>query len=489
MPSSSKKNKSASNLPWVHQAGVVAWATKQSTATCKASWVNRWPVLLYPSWSTAVHSSGLLSQDDDSHTIRIQFYNRPVAIQPLGENLVPGKVALGPALEEMNGKRGKVVAYFLGRPPSCWEHLNPVKNDSAENTVAQWAAITVDSLVLYNIASCKDVLNSCFSTTTMNQTCTCCMSPSFHHDRLIHAMKEVSIVCQCVELDPKVIAPSLLPQNTTTDSATTGVTDTRSVHRKTIDNTTAPEFFDEWRAGHSLNTQKFDTQNESQFSQGLGSIPITTHNDEPNEDGKKIEIAPLLSHSALLSLTHTDHISTTPEKKSSVYSSSSILSDDTPITSNVSQSQIHAASVLLNLNARCFVSPNKSTIRHPSQRENEKALSVTFDMNHVQDPLNIIPTPFHNHQDNTESMDDVSTDMPLNKRRKLPSENDLDPPVSSCCSLQSLASLPIVTPKTDVKKSKELELDAKGSEETEDDESEQFLSYESSTSILPLFTQ
>jgi hypothetical protein len=246
--------------------------------------------------------------------------------------------------------------------------------------------------------------------------------------------------------------------------------------------------------GQSFNTQKYNTENETQFSQGLGSFSIqplphgvVDIGDPDNEihtggivshmnpfssqgEDKVPDSSPVLGPNSPLNHSSTVELETkvsSVSTPSTTHSSSSILSDDTPVISNVSQSQLNAASVLMNLNQRSttnFDSPNKTTnILNLSQKRKDKNLSVSFDLMEDDAPK-INPFIVRDHVTTPsfprfEPTEDFTNTIMSTKRRRFTSDhnNDDDENLnsSSCCSLQCLTSLPIVTPKTNVKTLKE----------------------------------
>jgi len=517
----SKRNHS-SDVSWVYQTGVVAWAIKP-TKVSSSSWLNRWPVLLYPSWSTAMNQSGFIPSSqrtdidskqveegvDETELICIQQSRKPVSVANLGKNLVPANAALGPALDKYQGKRGRVVAYFLGQPPSGWDDHEKDPTDTNVSSTAvdtpPWRALHVDTLLPYNVTSCSEVLQACNSKIEPGP---CDDDFSAHRNRLLHAMKEVSVVCQCPTLDPQVIAPYLFQQHHVSSRSSSRmelsstpliqqfnpmvITKSSTRKKKTINENSTPEFFDEWTVGQSLNSQKNDTQ----FSQGLGGGSLLTtlprlsecmdqnhvpkiQNDSVVEENilkeeKTIQSPSLFKTSTTINVETKDSLMTPPSSNTittttTSSSSSSNLSDDTPITSNVSQSQLNAASVLMTLNptsaGNCH-SPKKTSTVNLSQKRKDKMLSVTFDLmdnaqiRHPDSTSDVTPssTSVLDENDRLISLGEATNDTLLNKRRRLLSASSLshdeDPlKISSFCSLQALTSLPVVTPNPNVLKS------------------------------------
>jgi hypothetical protein len=537
---------------WTHQIGALAWVKSPSTEPL--SWVHRWPVLLFPSWSTAMTSLGdLLPENNDSDQVHIQGCKTPVSIQHLRNNMVPARAALGPAMAKYNNKRGRIVAYFLGRPPPKWgiDSKDSVHHHGSctDYMTALWAAVDVDSVIPYTVSSCSQVLQSCFSPLS-SSTKTCGDILADHRDRLIGAMKEASIVCQCNDLDPHVLAPHFFPVPKATSSkpssyntsSSTVIPDQTSLVFKTKSYTETPEFFDEWRVGQSFNTQRLNSQNETQFSQGLGKSLLEPLNEKCQQvslaDGEK-DVNPKMCNANEDMTNHMtgrdqlglgqneralNNVSKAPPTQESFCPDDSVThnrssihvaapnticetpmshsntrvnqSDETPITSNVSQSQLNAASVLMTLTHVGVVSPNsKLPPVIPPDKRTDELLSVSFDLNRSNEEDT--QQDMSPKRDDLEPMDELSHEQHI-KRRRFTVDHDHENSVSSYCSLQNLTSLPIVTPKVDMKKSRGLDdslsepetSDSEGTKDMENVDSEnRVLSSESSSVSLPLYTQ
>mmetsp|Transcript_8381 Transcript_8381/g.15807 ORF Transcript_8381/g.15807 Transcript_8381/m.15807 type:complete len:247 (+) Transcript_8381:98-838(+) len=233
---------------WTHRLGTLAWAplpsddndrTPQKTAASRTSnlslaYYNEWPCILYPSWSNAMRRSGLIT---DEKTVRLMGCKKSIAVEDLGENRVPSRLALGSG---QNGSkyRPKVVAYYLG-----------YSGDPA------WGSVNVENLKQYTLDSCVEIIRE------MNVSCE--RSPSkdcaLPHERLIHAMYEASIVMERPDYDPSQICRKFGFTNLRQGGKAKDCDDQELEQIQLT-----PEYFDDWRVGGDSHvdtqTQPFSVQ-------------------------------------------------------------------------------------------------------------------------------------------------------------------------------------------------------------------------------------
>ena len=226
---------------------------------------HKWPAILFPSWSTAIKSSGffpkfvnrsaqtaIASDDVDvdididcsngKSALRLMGCKKEVRLKDLSANMVPVKVALGPRKGDSR-RREKVCARFLGFPPG----------------EARWGAVDPQEALPYTEKICKEIL--------LGKNSGVCVKNGvlLRSQELLEAMNEGSVALEQPNLHPSSLFPKL---STVVVAEEEDKGDTLLGRAPVKYDGETPEFYDDWREGGYTQTE---SQSQSQFSMGFGS--------------------------------------------------------------------------------------------------------------------------------------------------------------------------------------------------------------------------
>lgn len=246
--------------PWTHLSGSLAWApipdrhplsnTKSNTTS---STLLFWPVILYPSWSTAARSP-LFDCDGE---ILLMGCQKPVSKENLCSNRVPSRVALG---KGVNGSkyRLKVVAHFLG--------LSSRKGEQTQISSESWGSVRVDSLQQYTLEICETNIQLWERN-----------GKDVHWNLLLNAMKEAATLmeqnafdpmklCQNIGIDPnyKNFSDSAIMEESLEKDADLKEQNNATKKTRKVNLSSTPENFHDWN-------QQSESQTQTKFSQAITS--------------------------------------------------------------------------------------------------------------------------------------------------------------------------------------------------------------------------
>jgi hypothetical protein len=203
------------HVPWTHITGALAWApmpaisnteiendrhnnnnnsnnpvvpSDTSSRSSPTTSLLLWPVILYPSWSTAARSPLF---DDCDGDILLMGCQKPVSKENLCSNRVPSRVALG---KGANGSkfRLKVVAHYLG-------FSSPSSPTGAQQLSSQpWGSVSVDSLQQYTLENCETYIQIWERN-----------GKDVQWNSLLNAMKEAAALMEQNAFDPMKLCKNL----------------------------------------------------------------------------------------------------------------------------------------------------------------------------------------------------------------------------------------------------------------------------------------
>jgi hypothetical protein len=281
------------HVPWTHITGALAWApmpaisntendrhnnnnnnnsTTNNTLVPSTSSPNTslllWPVILYPSWSTAARSP-LFDCDGD---ILLMGCQKPVSKENLCSNRVPSRVALG---KGANGSkfRLKVVAHYLGlSSASSISFLTGEQSLSSQ----PWGSVSVESLQQYTLENCETYIQIWERN-----------GKDVQWNSLLNAMKEAAALMEQSVFDPMKLCKNLgidpnyknfsdsammdnnIPLDNDDDDQEMDPHEQKNVTKKNKSSvnfsSSTPENFQDWN-------HLSDSQTQTKFSQALTSL-------------------------------------------------------------------------------------------------------------------------------------------------------------------------------------------------------------------------
>jgi hypothetical protein len=170
----------------------------------------------------------------DEERVKLIGCKKPVAVEDLGKNRVPSRLALGSG---QNGSKylPKVVAYYLG-----YSH-EPA-----------WGSVNVENLKQYTLDSCVEKLRMINSSCEHSPPSKDCI---VQRKRLLLAMYEASIVMERPDYDPSHICSKFGFTNLRRGDKRKDGSD-----QELEEEELTPEYFDDWRVGGD---SQIETQTQS----------------------------------------------------------------------------------------------------------------------------------------------------------------------------------------------------------------------------------
>ena len=251
------------HIPLTHLSVALAWAPMPDSAPPSSSISNNsnnknaitetpslfWPVILYPSWSTAARSPLF----DCNGEVLLMGCQKPVSKENLCLNRVPSRVALG---KGVNGSkfRLKVVAHFLGLTlPGTQQTIS----------LESWGSVSVDSLQQYTLENCETHIQIWERN-----------GKDVQWNSLLNAMKEAATLMEQNAFDPLKLCKNLgidpnyknCSSSSTMDSMNQDVhaEESKDVSKNITKFSSTPENFHDWN--HQSESQ---TQTQAKFSQAV----------------------------------------------------------------------------------------------------------------------------------------------------------------------------------------------------------------------------